>query len=164
MTRSDNSSDDFEVVNVGYGESSTNNISVNGDVVVDPFRDFPFSNSLCTSENSAFVNTSIDRKETQEAHVFKADVPRLKKDELKVEVEDHRVLQISGKRNLEKEDKNDTWHHVERSSGKFMRRLRLPENAKMDQIEASMENGVLTVTISKEEMKKPETKAAEISG
>ncbi|KAL3019261.1 hypothetical protein AAZX31_05G073300 [Glycine max] len=149
MTRSDNSSDDFEVVNVGYGESSTNNISVNGDVVV---------------ENSAFVNTSIDRKETQEAHVFKADVPRLKKDELKVEVEDHRVLQISGKRNLEKEDKNDTWHHVERSSGKFMRRLRLPENAKMDQIEASMENGVLTVTISKEEMKKPETKAAEISG
>ena len=66
------------------------------------------------------MNTSIDRKETQEAHVFKADVPRLKKDELKVEVEDHRVLQISGKRNLEKEDKNDTWHHVERSSGKFM--------------------------------------------
>lgn len=39
MTRSDNSSDDFEVVNVGYGESSTNNISVNGDVVVGNKKD-----------------------------------------------------------------------------------------------------------------------------
>ncbi|WRX32174.1 Alpha crystallin/Hsp20 domain - like 10, partial [Theobroma cacao] len=84
-----------------------------------------------------------------EAHVFKADVPGLKKEELKVQVEDDRVLHITGERNIEKEDKNDTWHRVERSSGKFMRRFRLPENAKMDQIKASMENGVLTVTVPK---------------
>ena len=91
-------------------------------------------------------------------------MPGLQKEELKVEVEDDRVLQISGERNVEKEDKNDTWHRVERSSGKFMRRFRLPENAKMDQIRASMENGVLTVTVPKEEVKKPEAKAIEISG
>ena len=138
--------------------------------VWDPLRDFPFPNSLATSfpsfsgENSAFVNTRIDWKETPEAHVFKADVRGLKKEELKVEVEDDRVLHISGERNVEKEDKNDTWHRVERSSGKFMRRFRLPENAKMDQVRASMENGVLTVTVPKEEVKKPEAKAIEISG
>ncbi|MBA0732447.1 hypothetical protein Gogos_016537 [Gossypium gossypioides] len=134
----------------------------------DPFKDFPFSSppsSLSTrsSETSAFVNTRIDWKETPEAHVFKADVPGLKKEEVKVEVEDDRVLQISGERNVEKEDKNDTWHRVERSSGKFMRRFRLPENAKMDQIKASMENGVLTVTIPKLEVKKPDVKSIEIS-
>lgn len=96
--------------------------------------------------------------------MFTADVPGLKKEEVKVEVEEGNVLQISGERSREKEDKNDTWHRVERSSGKFRRRFRLPENTKLDQIKASMENGVLTVTVPKEEVKKPEVKAIDISG
>ena len=131
----------------------------------EPFKDFPFPpSSLVSHENSAFVNTRIDWKETPEAHVFQADLPGLKKEEVKVEVEDDRVLQIRGERSVEKEDKNDTWHRVERSSGKFLRRFRLPENAKVDQVKASMENGVLTVTVPKEEVKKPDVKAIEISG
>ncbi|XP_028783391.1 18.2 kDa class I heat shock protein-like [Neltuma alba] len=129
--------------------------------VWDPFKD---SLSTFSRENSAFVGTRIDWKETPEAHVFKADLPGLKKEEVKVEIEDDRVLQISGERKVEKEDKNEKWHRVERSSGKFMRRFRLPENAKMDQVKASIENGVLTVTVPKEEVKKPEVKAIEISG
>ncbi|KAI4296791.1 hypothetical protein L6164_036716 [Bauhinia variegata] len=135
--------------------------------VWDPFKDFNFPSSLSSGfsgENSAFVTTRVDWKETPEAHVFKADIPGLKKEEVKVEVEDDRVLQISGERNVEKEDKNDTWHRVERSSGKFLRRFRLPENAKMEQIKASIENGVLTVTVPKVEVKKPDVKAVEISG
>ncbi|KAG6631352.1 17.5 kDa class I heat shock protein-like [Carya illinoinensis] len=134
----------------------------------DPFKDFQPSSSLSgpqfARENSVFVNSRVDWKETPEAHVFKADLPGLRKEEVKVEVEDDRVLQISGERNVEKEDKNDTWHRVERSSGKFLRRFRLPENAKMDQIKAAMENGVLTVTVPKAEVKKPDIKAIEISG
>ncbi|KAI9121544.1 hypothetical protein K1719_008577 [Acacia pycnantha] len=132
--------------------------------VWDPFKDFPFPSLSTTSQNnSAFVSTRVDWRETPEAHVFKADLPGLKKEEVKVEIEDDRVLQISGERNFEKEDKNHTWHRVERSSGKFMRRFRLPENAKMDQVKASMENGVLTVTVPKAEVKKPEVKAIQIS-
>ncbi|KAE8688690.1 17.5 kDa class I heat shock protein [Hibiscus syriacus] len=132
----------------------------------DPLRDFPMSTSFITQtpETSAFVNTRIDWKETPEAHVFKADVPGLKKEEVKVEVEDDRVLQISGERKVEREDKNNTWHRVERSSGKFMRRFRLPEDAKMDQIKAAMENGVLTVTVPKLQVTKPDVKAIDISG
>jgi len=133
--------------------------------VWDPFKDFPFPNSLSSSfpQNSAFVSTHVDWKETPEAHVFKADIPGLKKEEVKVEIEDDRVLHISGERNVEKEDKNDKWHRVERSSGKFMRRFRLPENAKVNEVKASMENGVLTVTVPKEEIKKPDVKSIEIS-
>ncbi|ESR48810.1 hypothetical protein CICLE_v10032971mg [Citrus x clementina] len=133
----------------------------------DPFEGFSSSVANIPSsarETSALANTRIDWKETPEAHVFKADLPGLKKEEVKVEVEDGRVLQISGERSREQEEKNDKWHRVERSSGKFMRRFGLPENAKMDQIRASMENGVLTVTVPKEDVKKPEVKAIDISG
>ncbi|KAL7613527.1 hypothetical protein Lser_V15G08858 [Lactuca serriola] len=117
-----------------------------------------------THVTAAIAGTRIDWKETAEAHVFKADLPGMKKEEVKVEVEDGRVLQISGERSREHEEKNDKWHRVERSSGKFFRRFRLPENAKMDQVKAIMENGLLTVTVPKEEEKKPEVKAIDISG
>ncbi|KAK9279727.1 hypothetical protein L1049_013409 [Liquidambar formosana] len=121
----------------------------------------PFFNS---NETTTIANTQVDWKETPEAHIFKADLAGLKKEEVKVEVEEGRVLQISGERNVEKEDKNDKWHRVERSRGRFVRRFRLPENAKVEQVKASMENGVLTVIVPKEEMKKPEVKSIEISG
>jgi HSP20 family protein len=126
--------------------------------VWDPFHTVPFRSS------SDFPDTRIDWRETPETHVFKADLPGLKKEEVKVEVEDGRVLQISGVRSREREDKGDTWHRVERSSGKFLRRFRLPENAKVDQVSAAMENGVLTVTVPKEAMQKPEVRPIQITG
>ena len=143
--------------------------------VFDPFADFwdPFDGvfrSLVPSvapsgrDTAAFANARIDWKETPEAHVFKADLPGVKKEEVKVEVEDGNVLVISGERSREKEDKNDKWHRVERSSGKFLRRFRLPGNAKTEEVKAGLENGVLTVTVPKAEVKKPEVKAIEISG
>jgi HSP20 family protein len=138
----------------------------------DPFPYFPFeskplrsASDFCTSGNKAgFVDTRVDWKETPEKHVFMVDLPGLKKEEVKVEVEDDRVLQISGKRNREVEERNDTWHRVERSSGKFLRKFRLPENAKVELVSAAMENGVLTVTVPKEEVKKPEVRPIQISG
>ncbi|CDP16970.1 unnamed protein product [Coffea canephora] len=114
----------------------------------DPFEGFPFSNTSLANvpdtarDTSAFATARIDWKETPEAH----------------------VLQISGERSREQEEKNDKWHRVERSSGRFLRRFRLPENAKVDKVKASMENGVLTVTVPKEEVKKADVKAIEISG
>ena len=74
------------------------------------------------------------------------------------------VLQISGERKKEQEEKTDRWHRIERNSGKFLRRFRLPENVKVDQVKASIENGVLSVFVPKEEVKKPEVKSIEISG
>ncbi|GKU91830.1 hypothetical protein SLEP1_g5645 [Rubroshorea leprosula] len=135
----------------------------------DALEGFPYSSALANTPSSArqvssLVSTRIDWKETPEAHIFRADLPGLKKEEVKVEVEEGRVLQISGERSKEQEEKNDKWHRVERRSGNFLRRFRLPENAKMDEVKASMENGVLTVTVPKEEEKKPEIKAIEISG
>nr|WLR90813.1 HSP17.6C [Selenicereus monacanthus] len=131
----------------------------------DPFHGShsALSHSLSTArDTAAFANARIDWKETPEAHVFKADLPGLRKEEVKVEVEDGTVLQISGERSKEQEEKTDTWHRVERSSGKFLRRFRLPENAKMEEIKASMENGVLTVTVPKEG-RKPQVRSIQIT-
>jgi HSP20 family protein len=138
----------------------------------DPFDGFPFGTGgslvprASSFETVTFASARIDWKETPEAHVFKADVPGLKKEEVKVEVEvkDGNVLLISGEWSKEQEEKTDTWHHVERSSGKFLRRFRLPNNAKVEQVKATMENGVLTITVSKEEVKKPDVKSIQISG
>jgi HSP20 family protein len=117
-------------------------------------------------EVSAYATASIDWKETLEAHVLKADLPGIWKREVRVEVEEDRVIQISGERNLEKEHQNDdTWHRCERSSGKFLRKFRMPENARMDQVKASMENGVLTIIVPKEKRTKNQyCKVVEISG
>ncbi|XP_065871888.1 18.1 kDa class I heat shock protein-like [Euphorbia lathyris] len=138
----------------------------------DPFEGFgPIftgapSNALSSGERetAAVAATRVDWKETPEAHIFTVDLPGMKKEEVKVEVQDGRVLQICGERTREQEDKNDKWHRVERSSGKFMRRFRLPENAKMDEVKATMENGVLKVAVPKEEEKRPEVKSIQISG
>ncbi|KFK27509.1 hypothetical protein AALP_AA8G392500 [Arabis alpina] len=139
--------------------------------VWDPFEGFFTPTSALANANAstardvaAFTNARVDWKETPEAHVFKADLPGLKKEEVKVEVEDKNILQISGERSKENEEKNDKWHRLERASGKFVRRFRLPENAKVEEVKATMENGVLTVTVPKTPEKKPEVKSIDITG
>ncbi|CAH8267620.1 unnamed protein product [Arabidopsis lyrata] len=130
--------------------------------VWDPFEGFLTPSGLANApakDVAAFTNAK-----TPEAHVFKADLPGLKKEEVKVEVEDGNILQISGERSSENEEKSDKWHRVERSSGKFIRRFRLPENAKVEEVKASMENGVLSVTVPKVPESKPEVKSIDISG
>ncbi|CAO2817091.1 unnamed protein product [Amaranthus hypochondriacus] len=135
--------------------------------IFDPFSldiwDPTTSLTSSSADTVGFTNTRIDWRETPEAHVFKADLPGLKKEEVKVEVEDGKVLQISGERSRESREENDKWHRVERSSGKFLRRFRLPENAKMDEIKANMEHGVLSVTVPKVQQRQSDIKSINIT-
>ena len=111
----------------------------------------------------AVANTQIDWRETPEAHIFKADLPGLKKEEVKVQVLEGRTLEISGERKREEVQKGDTWHRVERSSGNFMRRFRLPENTNVDEVQAQVQDGVLTVKVPKIQKPKPQVRQIEIS-
>ena len=73
----------------------------------------------------------------------------MRKEDLKVQVEDGNVLQISGERVKESEDTNDKWHRVECRRGSFTRRFRLPENANLDNVDCTLRDGVLTVNVPK---------------
>lgn len=132
------------------------------DMVVSVFDNTPASSFA--RDAHAVASTNVDWKETPTEHVFKADLPGLKKEEVQVQVEDGRTLSISGQRTKEEVQKTDTWHRVERSGGQFMRKFRLPENANLDHITAKVENGVLTVVVPKEEKKKPKTRSIEVGG
>ena len=96
-------------------------------------------------------SVGVDWKETAAAHVFEADVPGLKKEDVKVHIKEGRVLRISGEKSDKTVEVTDTWHVVERSSGRFERTFRLPQNANADRVEAAMNDGVLTVTVPKVE-------------
>jgi HSP20 family protein len=143
----------------------------------DPFREFQelsdrlsrvFQNGQPSNGNEGREQAmtvfdwvpAVNISETERAYVVKADLPEVKKEDLKVRHEDG-VLTIEGERKHEKREENEKFHRVESSYGRFARRFTLPEDAQPDGIEAVFKDGALNVTIPKSVAKRPQ--AREIS-
>ncbi|KAJ7960081.1 Class I heat shock protein [Quillaja saponaria] len=95
----------------------------------------------------------MDWLESPSAHIFKFNVPGFSKDDIKVQIEDGNILHIKGEGGKEdSEGKDSVWHVAERGTGKgdFSREIELPENVKVDQIKAQVENGVLSIIVPKD--------------
>ncbi|KAF2596039.1 hypothetical protein F2Q68_00007255, partial [Brassica cretica] len=105
--------------------------------------------------------TPADVIEHPNAYVFVVDMPGIKGEEIKVQVENENVLVVSGERQREnKESEGVKYVRMERRIGKFMRKFQLPENADLEKISAVCNDGVLKVTVEKlppPEPKKPKT-------
>ncbi len=98
----------------------------------------------------------LDLSETEDAIEIETDLPGYKPDEITIDVGDG-YLTISGQHSEEQkeEDKNRTYHRVERISGNFSRSVWLPCPVQEDQIDAELKEGVLTIHLPKaEEAKK----------
>lgn len=90
----------------------------------------------------------VDVSENDKEFVIKAELPDIKKEDVKVLVENG-VLQISGERHLEKEEKGKKYHRIERAYGSFERCFTLPENSKADNMTAEYKDGMLTLCVPK---------------
>jgi HSP20 family protein len=97
---------------------------------------------------------AMDLVETAEDFVLRADLPGLKQDDVKIELEDS-TLTVSGERKSEKTDKHEGYYRVERAFGSFSRSLTLPKGTDADAVTASFDNGVLEIHIPKPEQRKP---------
>ena len=97
---------------------------------------------------------AIDLQETDKEYLLKADLPDVKKDDVKIDVRDG-VLTVEGERKQEKEEKGKKFHRIERSYGKFVRRMALPTDVDDQQIAAEFKDGVLSVHLPKSASAKP---------
>ena len=98
----------------------------------------------------------VDITEDEKEYLIKAELPEVKKEEVKVSVQND-VLSISGERKYEKEEKNKKYHRVERAYGSFARTFTIPEDADADQVSGEFKDGVLTVHLPKSEKTKPKS-------
>ena len=120
----------------------------------DPFREMT---PYFTEPKIAFY-PDFEVKELKDAYLFKADLPGVKDNDIEVTVTGNR-LNITGKREEEKEEKAENYYMRERSYGSFTRSFTLPEGADTNAIHADLKNGVLTIAIHKA----PEVQAKKIS-
>ncbi len=138
----------------------------------DPFKELDeLQSRMTTLLGRAPVKTNGGKKEdmtvaewaplvdiTEDEHVYliKAELPDIKKEDVKVAVLDD-VLSVSGERKSEKEEKGKKFHRIERSYGSFYRSFTLPEDADGQKVAAEFKDGLLKVRLPKSEKAKPKS-------
>jgi HSP20 family protein len=110
----------------------------------DPFREIaPLLPAGIPAYSPAF-----DVKETKDAFVFKADLPGIKEADVEITITGNR-LTVAGKRETEKEEKEDTYYAYERSYGSFTRTFTLPDQVDTAHIKAELKSGELMIAVPK---------------
>ena len=137
----------------------------------DPFRELEdvsnrlnriFGQSLARSESGqnmlavADWAPSVDISETDSAYLIKGEIPGVKKEDVKVTIQDG-MLTIQGERRQEKEEKGKKFHRIECSYGSFARSFRVPDDADENSVKAEFKDGMLNVTLAKSEKAKPKS-------
>jgi len=115
-----------------------------------PVRRGSGKESITLPEWTPLADITEDDKE----YVIKAELPELRREDVKVTVENG-ILTISGERKFEKEEKKKKYHRVERGYGSFVRSFALPEDADADKVKAQFKQGMLEVHLPKNEKAKP---------
>lgn len=105
---------------------------------------------------------SVDISETEGEFQIKAEIPDVKKEDVKITLEEG-VLTLQGQRKQEKEDKRTKYHRIERSYGSFARTFALPDVIEIDKVKAEFRDGVLNLHLPKSEKAKPKAIEVKVS-
>ena len=116
------------------------------------------TDSECISDTPSTWFPTTDIYETDDEYVFKLEVPGLSKEDVSVELKDN-TLSIKGELKEEDELVEDNFRRLERFSGSFNRKFKLPRDVDGDKIDAALKDGILRLRIGKAE----EEKAKEIA-
>src|ERR1035438_5411174 len=97
---------------------------------------------------------AVDIFETEDSIVIKAELPDVDQKDIEVRIEDN-TLTLKGERKHGSEVKKENYHRIERYFGTFQRSFSLPANIQQDNVSATCERGVLTITLPKREETRP---------
>ena len=136
--------------------------------VTDPYdADFAkmnqYFNSLIESHlTSAKLNNigypRMDITDSKKEIVIKFDLAGVNKENIKLSISDDKILTLQGEKKESKEEKSKDYVKKEIFYGSFQKAIQLPENIDESKLSTKFENGILTVTIPKTEIKKPKAK------
>lgn len=97
---------------------------------------------------------NVDIAENKDEYIVTAELPGLKKDDIHISFKEGMLI-IEGERKEERQDENWNYHRTERRYGKFYRTFNLGDRVKVDAIDATYKDGILTVHLPKVEEVKP---------
>ena len=108
---------------------------------------------IAPSVETTAWSPTVDIQQSNGNLVVTAELPGLKKEDVKVELTDD-ALVIKGERKSEHKEEREGFYKSERSYGQFYRSIPLPDGAKTDQAKAELTDGVLKVSVPVPEAKK----------
>lgn len=130
---------------------------------LNAFSDFPAGLQLFQDAVSRILSDenqvrpwspAVDILETENELIFKVDAAGVNLKDIDIQLENG-TLTLKGERKFEKDDKVKGYHRIERSYGAFARSFTLPDTVNAENVHADYAQGVLTVTLPKQERAKP---------
>ena len=120
------------------------------DRFIDRVFGSPLFNMPMVPVESAWIPV-LDYSEIEKAYVCRLEVPGIPKENLDLNLVGQ-VLTVSGHREIKREQENEAFFVQERQVGRFVRSIRLPGPVAEDKIEATVNDGVMTITLPKLEV------------
>lgn len=115
--------------------------------LLDKFFDDTFQGGLQMD-----FTPSVDIAETEKAFEIQMQLPGVKKSDVNIEIDNNQLV-VSGERKFENETNDKNYHSRESYYGKFSRSFNMPDIVNVDKINATQEDGILTITLPKDEKK-----------
>jgi len=121
-----------------------------------------FNSHMAHVSLEKYTYPKLNMSENDKEYKLKFELAGIKKEDIKLTLDDDNVLTLEGNKKQESKEKNATYYREEISYGTFIRAIQLPKNADPHKMQTHYQDGVLIITIPKTEVKKPATKIIKI--